>query len=162
MFSPCPAPCAGALTPHEDGQGAVEGEHNAPGFQKHGAFMTSHEEETLDYKKAKMGIVFTCVFLANFLVALCGQFCSLQSKTPGQPFDVTLACVLCINVCVYTYICVHTRTHTSTYTPLLDYSIHYIVITYDMVIMIYIIYNKLLFYNNDFLYIIYYYINHYV
>jgi hypothetical protein len=78
--------------------------------------MTSHEEETLEYKKAKMGIVFTCVFLAHFLVALWRQSCTLHSKTPGQLVDVTLACVLCIHLFTYTHICVHTRTHTSTCT----------------------------------------------
>ena len=37
----------------------AEGRDTRGGFQKQGTFMTSDDDETLEYKKAKMGIVFT-------------------------------------------------------------------------------------------------------
>jgi hypothetical protein len=36
-----------------------QGGHRSGGFQKQGIYMDANGEESLEYKKAKMGIVFT-------------------------------------------------------------------------------------------------------
>ena len=48
-----------------------QGEHRSGGFQKQGIYMDANGEESLEYKKAKMGIVFTWACFLPLVLKVC-------------------------------------------------------------------------------------------